>query len=583
MLHGKVADVSVTERPKNLKPKSLLMRKFLTFIVAVFITGSLFAGGLVTNTNQSAAWVRLPSRNASVEIDAAYYNPAGLMKLENGFHISLSNQSIWQKREIENSYAGPNDNFGLNEHVYKGSASAPAFPSVYAVYKMEKLAFSLGLNPIGGGGGANYEKGLPSFEMSPSDLVAILASRGASEYRLETKFNGSSLFLGFQGGISFKVNEWLSIAAGLRYVSAKNTYEGYLRNIQLNMGGSWMDANTIFTGLAGQLTDITAIPTSLEPFTSNPSTLGLTLEQLLPFGLPADKKADIETALAAIGVPPVQIPLMTVSQVSGAITLATPTLNGQIAQATATAALVSDQEIPKGDVEQTGSGITPFFSVNISPSENLNIGIKYEMATKLELTNKTATDLLIGYTSTGTPITMFPNGALTRNDMPALLSVGLDYEISSSLKLSLGSNYYFDKAADYGHKIDADLNSSTPTTHIANSEIIDNNGLSFQGGLEYNISEKILVSGGYIWSNKGVNDKYQSDLTYGLSTQTFGAGGAYSINDKIKLNLGAGYTAYKSSEKTIDHIFAGTGENIQALESYSKSTFMVAVGLDLRF
>jgi long-chain fatty acid transport protein len=72
------------------------MRKILTIISLIFITGSLFAGGLVTNTNQSAAWVRLPSRNASSEIDAAYYNPAGLMKLDNGFHFSLNNQTVFQ-------------------------------------------------------------------------------------------------------------------------------------------------------------------------------------------------------------------------------------------------------------------------------------------------------------------------------------------------------------------------------------------------------------------------------------------------------------------------------------------------------
>ena len=131
------------------------MRKLLTFFIAILITGSLLAGGLVTNTNQSAAWVRLPSRNASVGIDAAYYNPAGVMKLENGFHLSLSNQSIFQTREVENSYAGPNDAFGLNEHLYEGSVTALVFPSIYAVYKMDKLAFSLGFNPVGGGAGEN--------------------------------------------------------------------------------------------------------------------------------------------------------------------------------------------------------------------------------------------------------------------------------------------------------------------------------------------------------------------------------------------------------------------------------------------
>ena len=133
--------------------------------------------------------------------------------------------------------------------------------------------------------------------------------------------------------------------------------------------------------------------------------------------------------------------------------------------------------------------------------------------------------------------------------MPAMLAVGVDYKFPSSLVVSLGMNYFFDKTANYGHKVDADLNSATPTTFIANSDIIDQNGMSFSGGLEYNLSEKLLVSGGYVWANQGVNSKYQSDLTYGLATQTFGAGGAYSFTDKIQLNLGAGFTMYMKTQK----------------------------------
>jgi long-chain fatty acid transport protein len=543
------------------------MRKILAFVAVLFITGSLFAGGLVTNTNQSASWVRLPSRNASVNADAAYFNPAGLMKLENGFHFSLSNQSIWQNRKITNDYAGPGGAFGLNTHVYEGTVKAPLFPSVYAVYKMDKLAFSVGFNPVGGGGGALYEKGLPSFEMSPSDLVpSLAASQGASAYRLDAYFKGSSTFLGIQGGVSYKINDFISVAAGLRYVTAKNTYEGHLTDIEVQLPGGWTRADAIMTGIA-------ASATGAAQATSGLVTAGagaLTLAQVQGAGyITALQKAQLEGALTAFGYP-----------VGTPIAQADAVFKGAAAKYTATATLLADQT---ADAEQSGSGITPFFSVNISPSENLNIGIKYEMATKLDLKNKTAKDLLIGYTATGTAITMFPNGEMTRNDMPAMLSIGVDYKLSEALKLSLGSNYFFDKASDYGHKQDLDLNSSTPSTHVDNKYIITDNGISFQGGLEYNISDKLLVSGGYVWANKGVYKTYQSDLTYGLATQTFGGGGAYSFTDKIQLNLGVGYTLYKKDTKLVDHIFSGTGANIQSNETYEKNTFMVAVGLDIRF
>jgi long-chain fatty acid transport protein len=67
------------------------MRKLLTLVSVTFITGSLFAGGLVTNNNQSIMFTRTQSRNASTGIDAVFFNPAGLTKLDNGFYISLNN------------------------------------------------------------------------------------------------------------------------------------------------------------------------------------------------------------------------------------------------------------------------------------------------------------------------------------------------------------------------------------------------------------------------------------------------------------------------------------------------------------
>ena len=421
----------------------------------------MFAGGLVTNSNQSAAWVRLPSRNASVETDAAYFNPAGLMKLENGFHLSLSNQSIFQTRTITNDYSGPGGVYGLNVHSFDGEVTALAFPSIYAVYKMDKFAFSLGFNPVGGGGGAIYEEGLPSFEMSPSDLVPSLATKaGVQGYRLDAYFKGSSIFFGFQGGVSYKINDFISVALGLRYVSAKNTYNGYLRDVQLDMGGgSWVPASNVLTGLAINLTGITQIPTKLAPVVAGGAGT-LTLAQLVGGGImTAADKTSIEAGLAAIGIPAATIATMNVNTIRATVTGATPALNDKIAVVGANATLVANQS---ADVTQTASGISPIFSINISPSENLNIAVKYEMMTKLDLLNNTAQDLTVGYgTKNGNvtspqslipdltkPINMFPDGEKTRSDMPALLTVGLDNRLASALKLSVGSNYYFDKSAE---------------------------------------------------------------------------------------------------------------------------------------
>jgi len=535
------------------------MRKILTIFTGTLITGTLLAGGLVTNTNQSASWVRLPSRNASTEIDAVYYNPAGLMKMENGFHFSLSNQTIFQTREINSSY------IYLNNGLYEGKVTAPIFPSVSAAYKMDKLAISFGFYPIGGGGGATYERGLPSFEMSQADLVPALAAApySATDYRLDVYFKGSSTFFGLQGGISYKINDMISVAAGVRYVTAKNTYEGYLRDVQVNIASGWTDATTIMTGIAAGATTAATSTTAIV----GAGYGGLTLAEAQGAGIiTAGQRTQLEAGLTSFGSP------TTVT-----ITQADAVFKGAAARYTATSTLLADQE---ADVTQTGSGICPIFSVNLTPVENLNIGIKYELATKLELLNETAKDLLIGYTATGTPITMFPNGDKTRNDMPAMLTIGADYRISN-LKISLGGNYFFDKSSDYGHKIDDDLNSTTPTVHIDNSEIIESNGMSIQGGLEYKLSDNMLMSGGYVYANKGVNSLYQSDLTYGLAKHTIGYGGAYSVNENIKINIGASYTLYMEDSKSVHH-FLGPIDMLPT-ETYSKNTLVLGLGVDISF
>jgi long-subunit fatty acid transport protein len=181
---------------------------------------------------------------------------------------------------------------------------------------------------------------------------------------------------------------------------------------------------------------------------------------------------------------------------------------------------------------------------------------------------------------------MFPDGGATRNDMPAMLSVGVDYKITPNLKISLGGNYYFDKSVDYGHKVDDDLNSYTPSVHISNKDIIASNGMSVCAGLEYNISQKFLVSGGFILSNKGVNEKYQSDLTYYQGSKTFGVGGAYNITERIQLSLGVSTTMYTDASKTLDHMFPSTPPNANVTgitETYKKNTIMGGIALDFRF
>ena len=202
-----------------------MKRIFLLTPMAGALTLTSHAGGLVTNTNQSALYTRLQSRNASTGIDAVYYNPAGLTKLSDGFHLSLNNQTIGQTKTITTNYIYLNG----NPKEYVGKVSAPFFPGIYAAYKTGKLALSLGFNPVGGGGGAKYDNGLAMFEMQIADLKPLLTGAGltTTNYSVETlSFEGSSIYMGPQVNVSYEIHEMFSFAAGLRVVFASDKYLG---------------------------------------------------------------------------------------------------------------------------------------------------------------------------------------------------------------------------------------------------------------------------------------------------------------------------------------------------------------------
>lgn len=508
------------------------MKKTLLFVAFAAFTFVAFAGGIVTNTNQSAAYTRMLVRDASTGADAVYFNPAGLMRLNNGFHLSLSSQTIWQDRSINNNYSF------LNNADYEGKVFAPVFPGVYATYKFDNFAISGGFNPIGGGGGAEFAKGLPSFEMGISELVPKLQSLGVTGYNADIYFKGSSVYYGAQLGVSANVTDEVSVFAGFRYVMANTSYTGHLKSINLLMGEQSVPASNVLLGVQ-------------QKFAASATAFG---------NLPAAMVMPDTTADKA-GLPH-----------GTTFGQATAIYTQKAAEAGLTSNLLKDQE---ADVTQKGTGITPIFGANFNLCDHkLNIGVKYELPTHLRVTNKTTKDVLAGYTPTGTPVTQFPDGESFNNDMPALLSVGADYKFTPKFSATAGIHYYWDKASDYGKK-------NAYNQYIDNSTIIDKNYFEAGLGLEYHITDGFLLSAGFLRAQTGVSEAYQTDLSNSLTSNSVAFGGAFNITKKIQFNLGGLYTMYDNGTKNFTRKL---GDNtIPVVETYGKGNLVLGVGLDFCF
>jgi long-chain fatty acid transport protein len=537
------------------------MRKLLFFVFAVFISGSLLAGGLVTNTNQSIMFTRLQSRNASTDIDAVYFNPAGLTKLGDGFFVSLNNQSIFQTKTVTTNY----ESLSPNPKEYVGEVSAPIYPGVYVAYNTGKLSFSAGFNPVGGGGGAKYENGLPSFEMGIADIPGQLTASGipTSQYAADIYFEGTSIYFGYQANIAYKINDMISVAAGVRLVTAKNTYNGYINDISINPNYPAFGAS--YTGGMVPATQFFADGQAFLGTTS--AVLGGTGDALQPIitggggdvplssgtavGLTPTQVATLQGTITALGGDPTD---MTIAESQAFFYGASDTFSDNADKMGENSAATQDRAV---DVEETGTGYTPIISVNFSPSDRLNIAAKYEFKTNLELTTKVYDNKSGG---------IFVDGEKVVADMPAMFAIGADYKATEKLMLSGSINYYWDKKVDY------DGSDIAPHT-----DMIDKNFKEYALGIQYGLTQKLRLSAGWLGTFTGVNDAYQSDLNFDLNTNTFGAGIGYRISPMIDLNLAGQYTFYK--EGTKEYMY-GTNP---ATDTYNKKTWVIGVGLDFHF
>ena len=98
-----------------------------TALAIVIFSTTAQAGGLLTNTNQNINFLRNPARDAAIAIDGVYSNPAGVVFLGEGIHLSIGLQNVHQTRTIKNGYElfKNNVNNPITPREFKGEAFAP--------------------------------------------------------------------------------------------------------------------------------------------------------------------------------------------------------------------------------------------------------------------------------------------------------------------------------------------------------------------------------------------------------------------------------------------------------------------------
>ena len=202
--------------------------------MAFAAASSAFAGGLLTNTNQNAAFVRNFAQEGKIDITSIYANPAGGAFLDNGWHLSLNNQTAFQRRIIDTSFPlfQYNTDNPAPTHRFVGKATAPVIPSITVSYNRDKWSVSAHFAISGGGGKCEFDNGLGSFEaayagvlysMAPSLLPPGVNFQG---YKIDSFMKGKSYHFGLQVGGTYKFTDNIAGYVGVRGLYATSNYNG---------------------------------------------------------------------------------------------------------------------------------------------------------------------------------------------------------------------------------------------------------------------------------------------------------------------------------------------------------------------
>lgn len=539
------------------------MKLLKAAIVAMVLSGTqvVWAGGINTNTNMSAAFSRNLSREGAISIDGVYFNPAGATFLSPGLHLSINWQLITQHRYIDNNYElfANNTEKPTTNRNFKGHSLAPFFPTVQAAYNWHRFSFQANAGVGGGGGKCTFDDGLGSFEKIVSE-TALVASGLAStvdgslfnaltgarvpeqmaqamvgkngfssdqyfgkqgKYSAQSYMRGRQYYYGVSLGVGYKLTDDLSVFAGARGVYASCNYYGYVRNIKVGNMPLY------------QVLDPTKTNSADIELSCDQSGFGVTPILGIDYRLGKwnfSAKYEFKTRMRLKNSSVNQFP--SIGNLSDNLAKA---LNATLQNNNMTA--------------EQASGVT-----EVTLSSPAVDGTMKALKARFDEGINGATG-------------EYEDGKSIPADLPGIVAVGVGYTPNDALRLTAGFHYYFDKQA-----------------HAYNNrnKLLKRGTMEYSAGVEYDPIKLITVSAGYQRTNYGLSDEYMDDKSFVVSSNSIGTGFMLHLSKKTRVNVSYFHTFYetKNTEKTVQ-----LTEKQQAhyVANYSRSNNVFGASLELDF
>lgn len=540
--------------------------KVACLTAAIASSSVSFAGGFLTNTNQNVAFNRMMSREASIGIDGVYYNPAGVVFLGDGHHLSINWQLAYQDRTIKNDYSlfTNNVNNPITPREFKGEAFAPVIPSFQYAYNKGRWSFQGNFALTGGGGKCTFDNGLGSFERIVAETamaacglartvdgalgsvlgreVSMFGSDQAfgagGKYSYNSYMHGRQYYFGLSLGAAYKVSDNFSVFGGVRGIYATTNYYGYVEDIKVGNMPLYM---------------------VLDPTKKDAANIELSCDQN-GIGFTPIIGVDFKTGKWNFSA---KYEFKTRMRLKNKSVNLVPSIGN----------------LPANLSSQMTQILTAQFTQAGLPTEQA--AAKAEAAATAVLANQTVQQTMLGLknqfdTELDEAIGEYADGKKIAADIPAYLSVGVGYSPIDPLRINVGFHFFDDKNAKaYNNR----------------QEKLDHGTLEYNAGVEYDINKKFTVSAGWQSTNYGLPEeeattskdkRFMDDKSFVTSSNSVGLGGVWHFNKKMSFTVAYFHTFYQH-KKTTESVELMPGNAINYSADYSRNNNVFAAGIDINF
>lgn len=506
------------------------MKKIVfSLIVFTMTTMDAFAGGILTNTNQSVLFLKNPARDAAIGLDGVYSNPAGVAFMPEGFHVAFNWQYAHQTRTITSTnpvFELGKKNSGNPVKEFEGVADAPIIPSLQGAYNKGNWSIQFNLSVPGGGGSCEFANGLGSFESVVGSIANMLKPLGAQGYDMESYMKGRQYYYGIQLGAAYKVNNNLSVYGGLRMLYGDATYKAKISNILVKTAGGYVEFGDFMQGAIAYVED-----------GINQVDAGL-----------AQVNAGIAQYEAAGATAPAELLAMQAQLTAQQTQLeSTKTELGTLQKYAEGVNLLSNQD---------GVGIAPVIGVDYR-YKNFNFAAKYEFKTQIRMKNEST----VNKASEIPAVNKFRDGEKVNEDAPALLTIGAQWKPIDEVSLNLGWHHYFDKDANWYNNT---------------QDLLRHNTNEYLAGVEWDVTDRLNVSCGGQLTRYGLSDEYMNDMSFVVNSYSIGLGFSYKVKDNVTLSAAYFQTNYDKYNRE-NYPTAGVSD------TFSRTNHVLGVGCQVDF